>query len=196
MTLKLCYNGTRIETDQKGVNRMGGIRSSETTYREMPFADSLKYLTAIALTHQNISVPVIGALYGEPGAGKTTFARRLKEEVGRRGKDDFRLAYTPKEDDPRSILDTFLNLLQGNRCVFPVILFTINDSVSSAAGDILSIECFRRFPEIVFLITPSPAPNLDFDTAFLRMLAVRNKLAHAFEIPFLEPECIVIRNPH
>ena len=172
MSLKLYYNGT------------------------MSFADSLKYLTAIALTHQNIRVPVIGALYGEPGAGKTTFARRLKEEVAEKGKNDCRHAFTPKEGDPRSILDTFLNLLKGNRYVFPVILFTINDSVSSAAGDILSIECFRRFPEIVFLITPSPVPDLNFDTAFSRMLTVRKKLAHAFEVPFLEPEGIVIRNPH
>ncbi len=196
MSLKLCHNGTRIETDQKGDEPMGAILSYGITYREMSFADSLKYLTAIALIHQNISAPVIGALYGEPGAGKMTFARRLKEEVARQGKDDSRLAYTPKEDDPRSILDTFLNLLKGNRYVFPVILFTINDSVSSAAGDILSIECFRRFPEIVFLITPSPVPDLNFDTAFSRMLAVRKKYSHVFEIPFLEPECIVIRNPH
>ena len=88
MSLKLCYSGTRIETDKKRGEPMGGILSSGTTYREMSFADSLKYLTAIALTHQNIRVPVIGALYGEPGAGKMTFARRLKEEVAEKGKKE------------------------------------------------------------------------------------------------------------
>lgn len=158
---------------------------------DVKFEDALEYLIQVAFEHKG-EEPIVVSLFGIANAGKTKFTRELIKRVWYKDSTQKVSAYgiVGGSEEQFKTFEKFKK--QHEDIKFSMLIW---ETTTDAPPDLESAMYLKRFPDtIIYMYDPKQGKRLNRESMLAHILEVRKKVSEKFNVPYEEPEFLVVQN--